>query len=121
MNQYSWHTSKQKYDGGWYKCSVVIVFPGNTLKFESYPFYKPNRKGNNKAKRNKAFNSQMRSIYGRKWADVKKILKNTTEIHLRDIRGCIDCLTEILLTPTPIFELDPQEFNNETSSKEMAL
>ena len=74
MNQYSWHTSKQQYDGGWYKCSAVIVFPGNTLKFESFPFYKPNRKGNNKAKRNKAFNSQMHSLYGRKWSKIKKIL-----------------------------------------------
>lgn len=45
MNRYSWHTSKEKTDGGWYKCSAIVVFPGNTLKFNSYPFYVPNLKG----------------------------------------------------------------------------
>ena len=112
MNRYSWYTTKQKRPGGWYECNAIIVFPGNTLKFESYPFYKPNRKGNNKAKRNKAFNNEMRSIYGRKWADVKRILKNTTELTLKDIRGFKDSqhLTELLLTPTSIFEFNPSEY-----------
>jgi len=110
MNQYSWHTSKQKDDGGWYKCSAVIVFPGNTLKFESYPFYKPNRKGNNKAKHNKAFNSKMRSIYGRKWPKMKKILKNMTVVRPKDFKDIEDrSFLEFSLTHSSIVELEPGE------------
>ena len=45
MNRYSWHTSKEKDDGGWYKCNAIIEFPSNTLKFNDYPFYVPNLKG----------------------------------------------------------------------------
>ena len=45
MNIYSWFTTKEKYDGGFYKCNIVLVFPGQTFKCDSYPFYKPNRKG----------------------------------------------------------------------------
>ena len=57
-------------------------------------------------KKNKLFNSKMRSIYGRKWPDVKKILKSTTKIEIKDIRGIKDSqhLVELFLSPTPIME-----------------
>lgn len=45
MNRYSWHTTTEKDSGGWYKCTATVVFPGYTVKFNTYPFYKPNRKG----------------------------------------------------------------------------
>lgn len=45
MNKYSWHTTKQKYAGGWYKCNAAVVFPGQKVSFKAYPFFKPCRKG----------------------------------------------------------------------------
>ena len=45
MNRYSWHTTTEKDSGGWYKCTAIVVFPGKTVKFNTYPFYKPNLKG----------------------------------------------------------------------------
>ena len=38
----------------------------------------------NKSKKNKILNSKMRSIYGRKWPKMKKILKNMTVVKLKD-------------------------------------
>lgn len=108
MNRYSWHTTKQKYDGGWYECNAIIVFPGNTLKFDSYPFYKPNRKGNSKASRNKLLNSKMRSIYGRKWPKMKKLLKNMTVVRLKDFNDIKDRrFLEFPMTHSAIVELAP--------------
>lgn len=106
MNRYTRFTSKEKDDDGWYKCKIMLVFPKQTFKCNTYPFYKPNRKGKPKAKRNKLFNNSMRSIYGKKWPDVKKILKNTTKIEIKDIRGIKDSqhLVELFLSPTPIME-----------------
>lgn len=63
MNRYSWHTSKEKDDGGWYKCNTVVVFPGNTVKFNTYPFYKPNRKGGHRHNQWKNAIARMRKCH----------------------------------------------------------
>ncbi len=52
MNRYSWHTTTEKDSGGWYKCTAIVVFHGNTVKFDTYPFYKSNRKGGHRHRRN---------------------------------------------------------------------
>lgn len=110
MNRYSWHTTKQKRPGGWYECDAIIVFPTNTVKFDSYPFYKPNRKGNPKAPRNKLLNSKMRSIYGRKWPKIKKLLKNMTVVRLKDFNDIKDRrFLEFPMTHSAIVELAPGE------------
>ena len=51
MNRYSWHTTTEKDSGGWYKCTAIVVFPGKTVKFNTYPFYKPNLKGGHRHKK----------------------------------------------------------------------
>lgn len=45
MSKFSWFTSKERCDGGWYKCNARVELVSNTLSFTDYPFYKPNRKG----------------------------------------------------------------------------
>ena len=45
MSKFSWFTSKERTDGGWYKCNARVELVSNTLSFTDYPFYKPNRKG----------------------------------------------------------------------------
>lgn len=45
MSKFSWFTSKERDDGGWYKCNARVELVSNTLSFTYYPFYKPNRKG----------------------------------------------------------------------------
>lgn len=110
MKKFSWH-SEPGLAPHWYK--IYGWLPNRYLPIvmfgDSIPIYKPNRKGKPKAKRNKLFNDSMRSIYGRKWPDVKKILKNTTKIEIKDIRGIKDSqhLVELFLSPTPIMEFAP--------------
>lgn len=45
MSKFSWFTSTERDDGGWYKCNARVELISNTLSFTDYPFYKPNRKG----------------------------------------------------------------------------
>ena len=45
MSKFSWFTSTERNDGGWYKCNARVELVSNTLSFTDYPFYKPNRKG----------------------------------------------------------------------------
>lgn len=45
MSKFSWFTSTERKDGGWYKCNARVELTSNTLSFTDYPFYKPNRKG----------------------------------------------------------------------------
>lgn len=65
-NRYSWHTTTEQDSGGWFKCTAIVVFPGNTVKFDSYPFYKPNRKGHHS--HNHVFNVCHRIIFRSKSA-----------------------------------------------------
>lgn len=66
MNRYSWHTTTEKYSGGWYKCTAIVVFPGNTVKFNIYPFYKPNLKDGHR--HNHIFNVCHRIVFRSKSA-----------------------------------------------------
>ena len=61
MNRYTWFTSKEKDDGGWYKCQIMLVFPKQTFKCNTYPFYKPNRKGGHR--RNAIYNAFHRIVF----------------------------------------------------------
>lgn len=64
----------------------------------------------NKAKKNKILNSKMRSIYGRKWSKMKKILKNMTVVRLKDFPNVEDCrFLEYPLTHSAIVEFPPSE------------
>lgn len=64
----------------------------------------------NKAKKNKIFNSKMRSIYGRKWSKMKKILKNMTVVRLKDFPNVEDGrFLEYPLTHSAIVEFPPSE------------
>jgi hypothetical protein len=63
-----------------------------------------------KAKKNKLLNSKMRSIYGRKWPKMKKILKNMTIIRLNDFKDIDDRrFLEFSLSKSAIVELAPSE------------
>lgn len=66
MNRYSWHTTTEKESCGWYKCTAIVVFPGNTVKFNTYPFYKPNLKGRHR--HNHIFNACHRIVFRSKSA-----------------------------------------------------
>lgn len=66
MNRYSWHTTTEKDSGGWYKCTAIVVFPGNTVKFNTYPFYMPNLKGGHR--HNHIFNACHRIVFRSKSA-----------------------------------------------------
>lgn len=85
MNRYSWHTSKEKDDGGWYKCSATVVFPGNTLKFNDYPFYKPKRKGGHthNALTNKRLRQLSRSKNERHWMRQGPAFQISKEINIK--------------------------------------
>lgn len=64
----------------------------------------------NKAKKNKILNSKMRSIYGRKWPKMKKILKNMTVVRLKDFPNDEDLrFLEYPLTHSAIVEFSPSE------------
>lgn len=64
----------------------------------------------NKAKKNKILNSKMRSIYGRKWSKMKKILKNMTVVRLKDFPNVEDRrFLEYPLTQSVIVEFHPSE------------
>lgn len=61
-------------------------------------------------KKNKLFNSKMRSIYGRKWSKMKKCLKNMTVVRLKDFKDIEDRrFLEFPLTHSSIVELEPGE------------
>ena len=63
-----------------------------------------------KLRKNKIFNSKMRSIYGRKWSKMKKILKNTTVVRLKDFHNVEDRrFLEYPLTHSVIVEFPPSE------------
>lgn len=63
-----------------------------------------------RAKENKLFNSKMRSIYGRKWPKMKKLLKNMTVVRLKDFKNIEDRrFLEFPLTHSSIVELEPGE------------
>ena len=63
-----------------------------------------------RAKKNKLFNSKMRSIYGKKWSKMKKILKNMTVVRLKDFKDIEDRrFLEFPLTHSSIVELEPGE------------
>jgi hypothetical protein len=63
-----------------------------------------------KAKRNKLFNNSMHQLYGRKWPQIKKILKNTTVVRLKDFKDIEDRrFLEFPLTHSSIVELEPGE------------
>lgn len=60
--------------------------------------------------KNKLFNSKMRSIYGRKWPKMKKLLKNMTVVRLKDFKDIEDRrFLEFPLTHSSIVELEPGE------------
>ncbi len=64
----------------------------------------------NKAKKNKILNSKMRSIYGRKWSKMKKILKNMTVVRIKDFPNIEDNrFLEYPLTHSVIVEFPPSE------------
>lgn len=61
-------------------------------------------------KKNKLFNSKMRSIYGRKWPKMKKLLKNMTVVRLKDFKDIEDRrFLEFPLTHSSIVELESGE------------
>lgn len=63
-----------------------------------------------RAKKNKLFNSKMRSIYGRKWSKMKKILKNMTVVRLNDFPNVKDRrFLEYPLTHSAIVEFPSSE------------
>lgn len=110
MKRFSWH-SEPGAAPHWYKIHGWL--PNRYLPivmFDSIPIYKPNRKGKPKAKRNKLFNDSMRSIYGRKWSKMKKLLKNMTVVRLKDFNDIEDRrFLEFPLTHSSIVELEPGE------------
>lgn len=63
MNRYSWYTTTEKDSGGWYKCTAIVVFPSNTVKFDTYPFYKPNRKGGHRHNHVRNAHKRMRKCH----------------------------------------------------------
>lgn len=63
-----------------------------------------------KPRKTKLLNSKMRSIYGRKWPKMKKILKNMTVVRLKDFPNVEDrCFLEYPLTHSVIVEFHPSE------------
>lgn len=45
MSKYSWHTSKEKDDGGWYKCDAEIKLRTIAMSYKEWPYYRPCMKG----------------------------------------------------------------------------
>lgn len=94
MNIYSWHTTTEKDSGGWYKCTAIVVFPGNTVKFNTYPFYKQNLKGGHRHNHIKNARKRMRKC--KECGDpIVKGMEARIELPL--VRGCDDTMCRCCL------------------------
>jgi len=73
MNRYSWFTENEKTDGGWYKCNACVEFPQQKVSFETYPYFKPNRKGGYNRKESHLLNVEGKKYFGNRWTRYKRL------------------------------------------------